>query len=137
MELNEGLMEPVSPSGQYFNSSVLSVSILAVLEIEVPITDIHVHATSLLKDLFLPINPRFSSVMVPSLSLSILCFRFYVVQFSLVYACGLKSTTTTSMLRPWPRDSDLEAAGNINDSQWWWWWWSRSAPCVWLGQLRQ
>jgi hypothetical protein len=69
MELNEGLMEPVSPSGQYFNSCVLSVSILAVLEIEVPITDIRVHATSLLKDLFLPINPRFSSVMVPSLSL--------------------------------------------------------------------
>jgi hypothetical protein len=109
MELNEGLMEPVSPSGQYLNSSVLSVSILTVLEIEVPITDIHVHATSLLKVLFLPINPRFSSVMVLSLSLSL----SHVIHFSLVYACSLKSTTTTSMLRPWPWDSDLEAARNI------------------------
>ncbi|XP_059450963.1 wax ester synthase/diacylglycerol acyltransferase 5-like [Corylus avellana] len=64
MELKEGL-EPVSPTAQYFNSSALSAFILTVLEIEVPIiTDIHVHAISLLKDLFLPINPRFSSVMV-------------------------------------------------------------------------
>ncbi|XAR68010.1 hypothetical protein NMG60_11002986 [Bertholletia excelsa] len=54
--------EPVSPTGQYFNSSVLSVSVLAVLEILVPIDDSQ--TMSLLKDLFLPINPRFSSVMV-------------------------------------------------------------------------
>ena len=33
MEFEEGL-EPVSPTGQYFNSSVLSVSIIAVLEFE-------------------------------------------------------------------------------------------------------
>ncbi|XP_059452448.1 wax ester synthase/diacylglycerol acyltransferase 4-like [Corylus avellana] len=64
MEFREGL-EPVSPTAQYFNSSALSVFILTVLEIEVPIiNDIHAHAISLLKDLFLPINPRFSSVMV-------------------------------------------------------------------------
>ncbi|KAF3444103.1 hypothetical protein FNV43_RR13793 [Rhamnella rubrinervis] len=57
-------MEPVSPTGQYFNSSVLSISILAVLEFEIPITIIDAQAFSLLKDVFLPINPRFSSIMV-------------------------------------------------------------------------
>ncbi|XP_059452804.1 wax ester synthase/diacylglycerol acyltransferase 11-like isoform X2 [Corylus avellana] len=61
MALNEG-SEPVSPSGQYLNSSVLSISILTVLESEVPIND--AHAISLLNHVFLPINPRFSSVMV-------------------------------------------------------------------------
>lgn len=53
---------PVSPSGQYFNSSVLSLTILAVLETEVPIDDSQ--AMALLRDVFLPINPRFSSIMV-------------------------------------------------------------------------
>ncbi|XP_060672755.1 wax ester synthase/diacylglycerol acyltransferase 4-like [Ziziphus jujuba] len=32
------LLEPVSPTGEFLNNSVLSVSILAVLEIEIPIT---------------------------------------------------------------------------------------------------
>jgi|UniRef100_A0A2N9G7P8 hypothetical protein len=64
---NEGLA-PASPSAQYFNSSALSISIIAVLESEVPIND--ENAMSLLKDVFLPINPRFSSIMVLSLSLS-------------------------------------------------------------------
>ncbi|XP_059663166.1 wax ester synthase/diacylglycerol acyltransferase 11-like [Cornus florida] len=54
--------EPVSPNGQYFNSSALSVTILAVLESEIPIDDLP--TTSLIKDVFLPINPRFSSIMV-------------------------------------------------------------------------
>ncbi|XP_050248323.1 wax ester synthase/diacylglycerol acyltransferase 4-like [Quercus robur] len=62
MEFEEGL-EPVSPTGQYFNSSVLSVSIIAVMEFEIPINNLP-SIMSLLKDLFLPINPRFSSIMV-------------------------------------------------------------------------
>ncbi|KAF8028000.1 hypothetical protein BT93_E0803 [Corymbia citriodora subsp. variegata] len=58
---DEGL-EPVSPSGQYFNSKVMSVSILGILESETPIDDSQ--AMSLIKDVFLPINPRFCSIMV-------------------------------------------------------------------------
>lgn len=61
MEFMEGL-EPVSPSGQYLNSSVLSVSVICVLESEVPLDD--TNSLSQLKELLLPINPRFSSVMV-------------------------------------------------------------------------
>ena len=61
-EEEEEVTEPVSPTGQYFNSSVLSICILAVLESEVPIDDSL--TMTLLKDVFLPINPRFSSVMV-------------------------------------------------------------------------
>ncbi|CAK7322758.1 unnamed protein product [Dovyalis caffra] len=38
-EKEEEVPEPVSPTGQYFNSSVLSICILAVLESEVPIDD--------------------------------------------------------------------------------------------------
>ncbi|XP_058217783.1 wax ester synthase/diacylglycerol acyltransferase 7-like isoform X2 [Rhododendron vialii] len=53
---------PVSPTGQYFNSSALSLSILAVLESEIPLDDSQ--TLTLLKDVFLPINPRFSSIMV-------------------------------------------------------------------------
>ncbi|KAL3714566.1 hypothetical protein ACJRO7_006478 [Eucalyptus globulus] len=55
-------LEPVSPSGQYLNSKVLSVSILGILEFEIPIDDSQ--AMSLFRDNFLPINPRFSSIMV-------------------------------------------------------------------------
>ncbi|KAL5989847.1 hypothetical protein ACLOJK_010742 [Asimina triloba] len=55
-------MEPVSPTGQYFNSSVLSVGILAVFESEIPIDDSPTMA--MLTHTFLPINPRFSSIMV-------------------------------------------------------------------------
>ncbi|KAL4620428.1 hypothetical protein ACB092_06G153100 [Castanea dentata] len=62
MEFEEGL-EPVSPTGQYFNSSVLSVSIIAVMEFEIPINNLP-SIMSLLKDVFLPINPRFSSIMI-------------------------------------------------------------------------
>ncbi|KAL3714570.1 hypothetical protein ACJRO7_006479 [Eucalyptus globulus] len=55
-------LEPVSPSGQYLNSKVMSVSILGILELEIPIDDSQ--AMSLFRDNFLPINPRFSSIMV-------------------------------------------------------------------------
>ncbi|KAI4297171.1 hypothetical protein L6164_037072 [Bauhinia variegata] len=58
----EELVEPVSPMGQYFNSSVLCVNIIAVLEFEVPIDDLPI--ASFTRYVFLPMNPRFSSVMV-------------------------------------------------------------------------
>lgn len=57
-----GRDEPVSPTGQYFNSSVLSVAILVVFEFDIPIDDSPTMST--LENLFLPINPRFSSIMV-------------------------------------------------------------------------
>ncbi|KAF3333354.1 O-acyltransferase WSD1-like protein [Carex littledalei] len=53
---------PVSPTGQYFNSSALSVSVLAVFESEIPIDDSPTVDT--LENTFLPINPRFSSIMI-------------------------------------------------------------------------
>ncbi|KAM7498104.1 hypothetical protein LguiA_022518 [Lonicera macranthoides] len=58
----EEIREPVSPTGQFLKSSVLSLSIVAVLESEIPIDDSNTF--SLLQDVFLPINPRFSSIMV-------------------------------------------------------------------------
>ncbi|XP_059663165.1 wax ester synthase/diacylglycerol acyltransferase 11-like [Cornus florida] len=61
-QLPEAVSKPASPISQYFNSSVLSISILAVLELEIPMDDSL--TTSLIKDVFLPINPRFSSIMV-------------------------------------------------------------------------
>ncbi|KAL9145243.1 hypothetical protein ABFS82_13G028700 [Erythranthe guttata] len=56
------ILEPVSPTGQYFTSSVMSVSIIAILELEFPIDQSRLD--TLLKTVFLPINPRFSSLMV-------------------------------------------------------------------------
>ncbi|KAI3515461.1 hypothetical protein L1887_14357 [Cichorium endivia] len=56
------MSEPVSPTGQYFNSSVLSVSVISVLEFDNPIDDST--SLALINDVFLPINPRFSSIMV-------------------------------------------------------------------------
>ncbi|KAF8014150.1 hypothetical protein BT93_H0096 [Corymbia citriodora subsp. variegata] len=58
---DEGL-EPVSPTGQYFNSKVMSVSILVICESEIPMDDSLVMSSII--DVFLPINPRFSSIMV-------------------------------------------------------------------------
>ena len=75
MEFEEGL-EPVSPTAQNFNSSVLSVSIIAVLEFKIPMND-QLPAMLLLKDVFLPINPRFSSIMV-LISLPLLFLYFSV-----------------------------------------------------------
>ncbi|KAM4093422.1 hypothetical protein ACB094_06G115000 [Castanea mollissima] len=63
MELKEGL-EPASPNARYFNSSVLSVSIIGVMQSEVPIEINEARTISLLNDVFLPINTRFSSIMV-------------------------------------------------------------------------
>ncbi|KAL6273546.1 hypothetical protein ACE6H2_024238 [Prunus campanulata] len=64
MELEElEEQEPVSPNGQYFSSNVISLSVLAVWEIEIPINP-ESQTISLLKNVFLPINPRFSSIMV-------------------------------------------------------------------------
>ncbi|KAL3645458.1 hypothetical protein CASFOL_010638 [Castilleja foliolosa] len=54
--------EPVSPTGQYFTSSVISIAVIAVLETQHPIDDSQ--TTSLLQNVFLPISPRFSSLMV-------------------------------------------------------------------------
>ncbi|KAI3913985.1 hypothetical protein MKW98_010797 [Papaver atlanticum] len=55
-------LEPSTPTGQYYSSSSLSMSILAVLEIDIPIDDSQ--TMSLLKNVFLPINSRFSSLLV-------------------------------------------------------------------------
>ncbi|KAL2483333.1 O-acyltransferase (WSD1-like) family protein [Forsythia ovata] len=54
--------EPMSPSAQYLKSSELSLTILGILELEAPIDESI--AMQLLKDVFLPINHRFSSIMV-------------------------------------------------------------------------
>ncbi|CAA2998110.1 O-acyltransferase WSD1-like [Olea europaea subsp. europaea] len=63
MELEqEEELEPVSPSAQYLKSSALSLTILGVMELEAPI-DVSI-GMSLLRDLFIPINHRFSSIMV-------------------------------------------------------------------------
>ncbi|KAM7503441.1 hypothetical protein LguiB_002345 [Lonicera macranthoides] len=62
-EEDEEVVAPVSPSGLYLTSSFLSLTILGVLELEGPIID-YSKILSLLKDVFLPINPRFSSIMV-------------------------------------------------------------------------
>ncbi|TXG55134.1 hypothetical protein EZV62_020390 [Acer yangbiense] len=60
----EEVAEPVSPTGQYLNSEALSLCVLGVLEMEVPITVDDSQVESLVKDVLLPTNPRFSSIMV-------------------------------------------------------------------------
>lgn len=67
------VLEPMSPSAQYLKSSALSLTILGVLELETHIDDSM--AMNLLKDVFLPINPRFSSIMV-SYTLLYINFQF-------------------------------------------------------------
>lgn len=61
MELAEE-EEPVSPTGQYMSSCALSLTTLGFLEFQVPVDDLQ--PFDLIKDLFLPINPRFSSKMI-------------------------------------------------------------------------
>ncbi|KAG4980217.1 hypothetical protein JHK82_033453 [Glycine max] len=56
------VQEPVSPHGHYFNSSVICSYVFGFLEMAVPIDDSQ--TIPLLEDVFLPINPRFSSIMV-------------------------------------------------------------------------
>jgi hypothetical protein len=58
----EEVQEPVSPHGQYFNSSIICTYIFGFLELAIPF-DVSL-AIPLLKDVFIPINPRFSSIMV-------------------------------------------------------------------------
>ncbi|CAL0323634.1 unnamed protein product [Lupinus luteus] len=53
---------PVSPMANYFNSTVLNVFVLGVLESEIPIDDSK--ALTLLQHVFLPISTRFSSIMI-------------------------------------------------------------------------
>ncbi|KAI3908544.1 hypothetical protein MKX01_009346 [Papaver californicum] len=53
---------PTTPTGQYYSSSSLSLTILAVMESEIPIDESQI--MSFLKNIFLPINPRFSSLLV-------------------------------------------------------------------------
>ncbi|CAN1351348.1 Wax ester synthase/diacylglycerol acyltransferase 4 [Linum perenne] len=53
---------PMTPTGEYMSNSILSLSIIAVLESEVPLDNFD--PRSVLRDLFIPINHRFSSVMV-------------------------------------------------------------------------
>lgn len=65
--MEEEIFEPASPSSQYLNSSNLSLSVIAVLESKVPIEYEDSLPINLLKDVFVPINPRFSSIMVSSL----------------------------------------------------------------------
>lgn len=62
--LEEEIFEPASPSSQYLNSSNLSLSVIAVLESKIPIEYEDSLPINLLKDVFVPINPRFSSIMV-------------------------------------------------------------------------
>lgn len=68
----EEALEPMSPTAQYLKSSVLSLTIMVVLEVEVPIDDSM--TIPLLKDVFLPINHRFSSIMV-----SVMIFMLFVL----------------------------------------------------------
>ncbi|CAI9089384.1 OLC1v1023950C3 [Oldenlandia corymbosa var. corymbosa] len=63
-ELEDSDDQPVSPTGQYFNSSVLSIAVLGVLESEIPIQEDDSITLKLIRDVFLPINSRFSSIMV-------------------------------------------------------------------------
>ncbi|XP_058735214.1 wax ester synthase/diacylglycerol acyltransferase 4-like [Vicia villosa] len=58
----EEVEEPVSPHGQYFNTSVICSYIFGFLELAIP-SDVSL-AIPLINNVFLPINPRFSSIMV-------------------------------------------------------------------------
>lgn len=66
ISFEEELFEPASPSAQYLNSSNLSLAVLAVLEAKNPIEYEDSLPINLLRDVFVPINPRFSSIMVTS-----------------------------------------------------------------------
>ncbi|PKA51679.1 O-acyltransferase WSD1 [Apostasia shenzhenica] len=54
--------EPVSPTGQYFNSSAMSISILIIFESDEALDDSQ--ALAVVEKLFLPISPRFSSIII-------------------------------------------------------------------------
>ncbi|KAA0031532.1 O-acyltransferase WSD1-like [Cucumis melo var. makuwa] len=56
------LQQPLSPIAEYLSSPMLSLSVLAILEFQVPIHTLDLAPN--LRNLFLPINPRFSSILV-------------------------------------------------------------------------
>ncbi|XP_022147882.1 O-acyltransferase WSD1-like [Momordica charantia] len=62
MEILEDSTTPMSPLSQYFNTSEMCVSVLGVLELESPISP--PDAISIVTDVLLPANPRFTSIMV-------------------------------------------------------------------------
>lgn len=68
MENSEDVTEPVSPSGRYFNTTVLCAYVYGFLESETPIE--FSQAKYLLEEVFLPLNPRFSSIMVLTLTVT-------------------------------------------------------------------
>lgn len=55
-------VQPVSPSSQYFITSELALFIIAAFEMEAPFDDSK--GLELVEKLFLPINTRFSSILV-------------------------------------------------------------------------
>ena len=79
---DEQQQQPLSPTAEYFSSNALSVCIIAILEFEVPM-DL-VRLVPLVHDVFLPINPRFSSIMVISLQPIYGMFSSAYVHFSSV-----------------------------------------------------
>ena len=70
-------VEPVSPTGQYLNSKALNSFILAILESQVPID--YLYVSTQLRHLLLPINTRFSSIMV--IFSSILMLKSIIISF--------------------------------------------------------
>lgn len=98
MEFEEDILEPVSPMGQYLNSSVLSLTILGVLESEIPIDDLQ--TLSLLGDSFLPINTRFSSIMVsPSIFLHMYyCHSLLTCMHATYFRCNYISNIRQMLL---------------------------------------
>lgn len=83
----EEITEPVSPTGQYLNSSALCIYILGVLEFSIPLT--HISTFELLQDIFLPINTRFSSIMV-------IYFFYFKIYFYVYLICLLLSSINFS-----------------------------------------
>jgi len=78
MDNFEDVTEPVSPSGQYFNTPPLCSYVFGFLELEIPIDDSQ--AMYLIQHVFLPINPRFSSIIVRTF-LCVLVFIFPYIFF--------------------------------------------------------
>jgi hypothetical protein len=81
---------PVSPTGQYLRSSVLSVNNIVVMESEIPIDDSPTMET--LESQFLPVNPRFSSIMVFSfliLYVIKVCYKITLYNVSLFFPMKL------------------------------------------------
>lgn len=85
--------EPVSPTGQYFNSSALSIGVLGVLDSEIPIDDSP--TMKLLEDVFLPINPRFSSVMVYIYINIYILLHFLFINFPVYVSIHLCACSTS------------------------------------------